>query len=282
MGLIYMRTSPSGGRYIGQTIFPEKDRWRDHINEAYNPTSYGYNTILNRAIRKYGPETFSVKILEDNLSDEFLNKREIYWIDYYKTFYKDNNHGYNMTRGGDGHRLLNINPDELIEIWNTGISINEVAAYFNCGRIAIKDRLFALGFTSKDLYKRMGEMTSKTRFSQVNQEDVKTIINLWNQGYSTVKISKILPYDHHTISRFLQKSGISSEEIKSKQTSYAYESTKKPILQYDKNNNLIQEWPSLSDAARNLNLQVSNICKVLKGERKTTGGFIFKYKDLTI
>ena len=34
MGLIYMRTSPSGGRYIGQTIFTEEKRWEDHVREA--------------------------------------------------------------------------------------------------------------------------------------------------------------------------------------------------------------------------------------------------------
>lgn len=36
MGLIYMRTSPSGGRYIGKTTGSEKHRWQNHISEAYD------------------------------------------------------------------------------------------------------------------------------------------------------------------------------------------------------------------------------------------------------
>ena len=100
MGLIYMRTSPSGGRYIGQTIFTEEKRWEDHVREA-NCKNHE-NLILNRAILKYGPENFIPTILEDNICDEDLNSREIYWIDYYKTYYLDGHHGYNMTRGGSG------------------------------------------------------------------------------------------------------------------------------------------------------------------------------------
>ena len=102
MGLIYMRISPSGGKYIGQTVLQEKERWHDHCLESSNENGKYYNTILNKAIRKYGKENFQVQILEDNIPNEELNEREIYWIDFYKTFYKENFHGYNMTRGEKG------------------------------------------------------------------------------------------------------------------------------------------------------------------------------------
>jgi len=102
MGCIYMRISPSGGKYIGQTKYTEEERWKDHCQEAFQSNRKTYNTILSHAIRKYGADNFKVIILEDNLSNEDLNEREIYWIDYYKTYYKDNDYGYNMTRGGQG------------------------------------------------------------------------------------------------------------------------------------------------------------------------------------
>ena len=65
MGLIYMRTSPSGGRYIGKTIGSEKHRWQNHISEAHDKNNRDYNSILNKAIRKYGGNNFSCEILED-------------------------------------------------------------------------------------------------------------------------------------------------------------------------------------------------------------------------
>jgi len=39
------------------------------------------------------------------------------------------------------------------------------------------------------------------------------------------------------------------------------------------------EYESIQECARQLNLQATNICKVLKGKIHTTGGFHFKYKN---
>ena len=54
---------------------------------------------------------------------------------------------------------------------------------------------------------------------------------------------------------------------------------KRAVLQFDKDNNFIKEWESAKDAANILNLHGPNIAKVCKGKYKTTGGFIFKYKN---
>jgi group I intron endonuclease len=278
MGLIYMRISPSGGRYIGQTILSEIERWKEHVKEAFNPNSNNYNTILNQAIRKYGKNNFQVIILEDNIIEENLDAREIYWIDEYKTYWKDNAHGYNMTRGGDGHRLLKIDNDELINLWNQGLGTLEIAEYFHCERQAIRDRLLGLGYTSKDLIDRRQQKSVNMRDN--NHYDKEEIIDLWNQGLSMTKIGECLKHDRHSISRILSKNGITQEEIAARQIINMTNTTKKSIIQYNKQGQYIKEWPSLSEAARQLHLHVGNITKVLRGERHTTGGFIFKYKEI--
>jgi hypothetical protein len=38
-------------------------------------------------------------------------------------------------------------------------------------------------------------------------------------------------------------------------------------------------WESLHCAARQLQICVENICKVLKGQRKHSGGFKWRYKN---
>lgn len=53
---------------------------------------------------------------------------------------------------------------------------------------------------------------------------------------------------------------------------------KKPIIQFDKEGNKIKEWDSCADAARELGLISTNITGVLKGRRKSTHGYTFKYK----
>ena len=52
----------------------------------------------------------------------------------------------------------------------------------------------------------------------------------------------------------------------------------KPVLQFDKNMNFIQEFQSAREAARQLNLDSSTISKVCRGVNKTHGGYIFQYK----
>ena len=277
MGLIYMRISPSGGIYIGQTNFLEEERWKKHISEAYNKNGYNYNTLLNKAIRKYGDDNFQKIILEDNIPENLLNEREIFWIKEYQSFYKDSPNGYNMTRGGDGHSLLEISSKELINLWNSGLSIIDIAEHFNCERQAIHARLLKLGYTSKDLCSRRQQIAVSHRI--INHYNKDAIMSQWALGQSIAQIAKKEQYDSHSIGRLLKQWGITKEEISARQQINAIKTTKKIILQFDKQGNFIQEWESISEAARQLKLQGANICKVLKGERKTSGNFIFKYKE---
>jgi group I intron endonuclease len=78
--------------YIGKTIKSIKQRFSNHKAASKR----GSTTHLHRALLKYGPNNFTVTILENNiLSEEFLNEREVYWI-------KKLLPQYNMTDGGEG------------------------------------------------------------------------------------------------------------------------------------------------------------------------------------
>ena len=54
----------------------------------------------------------------------------------------------------------------------------------------------------------------------------------------------------------------------------------KPILQFSKNGEFIAEYPSLHEASRQTGCNNSHISSCCKGERKSTGGFIWKYKKI--
>ena len=54
----------------------------------------------------------------------------------------------------------------------------------------------------------------------------------------------------------------------------------KPILQFSKNGELIAEYSSLTEASRQTGCYQTNICNCCKGERKSTGGYIWKYKEI--
>lgn len=53
----------------------------------------------------------------------------------------------------------------------------------------------------------------------------------------------------------------------------------KPIIQYDKINNIIKEWPSILEASSGTNIHRENIGSVLRNISKTAGGFIWRYKE---
>ena len=52
------------------------------------------------------------------------------------------------------------------------------------------------------------------------------------------------------------------------------------ILQFSKDGELIAEYSSIHEAERHTGLSASNICRCCKGERKSTGGFIWRYKEI--
>ena len=76
--------------YIGQTIRPIKERFHRHINDAMNNI---LDTHFARAIRKYGKDNFIIEEIDNANSQDELNKKEQYWIQYYNSV----NEGYNET-----------------------------------------------------------------------------------------------------------------------------------------------------------------------------------------
>ena len=53
-----------------------------------------------------------------------------------------------------------------------------------------------------------------------------------------------------------------------------------PVLQYSKSGEFIAEYQSIIEAERQTGCYQTNICSCCKGKRKSTGGFIWKYKEI--
>lgn len=54
---------------------------------------------------------------------------------------------------------------------------------------------------------------------------------------------------------------------------------RKQVIQYDLNNNIINEFPSITEATKFLNKTSRAIQNCLAGRAKTAFGYIWKYKD---
>lgn len=91
-GIYIIKNKNTGQMYIGQSINIKK-RWHEHCNQKNN-------TYIDRAIKKYGKNNFSFRIITQLPNNKkILNEHEKYWIDFYNTF--NNPKHYNLTPGGD-------------------------------------------------------------------------------------------------------------------------------------------------------------------------------------
>ena len=102
--------------YIGQTNNIE-NRKRNHKSAAFNTKSNEYNRPFYKAIRKYGWDAFQFEILEEipnGFGIDYLNEREISFIDYYKSLVSEN--GYNIAKGGNGYKREPLSFEEKVKL----------------------------------------------------------------------------------------------------------------------------------------------------------------------
>lgn len=89
---VYMHITPNDKKYIGITSRELNERWGN---------GKGYKTqVFGRAINKYGWNNIKHIIIDEDLNKEEAIKKEIELIEKYDT--TNNEHGYNMTEGGEG------------------------------------------------------------------------------------------------------------------------------------------------------------------------------------
>lgn len=105
---IYKITSPSNRVYVGQT----KD-YKKRLNH-YKILNCRHQNRLYNSLKKYGFSNHVFEVIEqvaESLSDE----REQYWIAYYKCYWKDENKGLNLNRGGNRPQITEETKKKISE-----------------------------------------------------------------------------------------------------------------------------------------------------------------------
>lgn len=134
-GIIYKVTNLINDKvYIGQTIQKVSQRKREH----YKFSKKNYNYKFSNALRKYEKENFDWSIIEKDVCVKNLNKREIYYINFFNSF----NLGYNSTPGGTvrfGRKAyIKVNPIDILNVV-TGEVLN-TTAYDFCKEFNLKGK----------------------------------------------------------------------------------------------------------------------------------------------
>lgn len=129
--------------YIGQSC-DIKRRWKEHKKPSND-------SIISKAIHKYGVENFSFEIIEE-CEQELLSEREIFYIEKFNSYEE----GYNLTIGGEGKRAAYNK--KMVDLWNEGYLTGEIANLMGFSRICVANNLTAAGITPEERLKRTREV----------------------------------------------------------------------------------------------------------------------------
>lgn len=97
---VYLMTNQvNGKKYVGITTKSLEARVQEHVNDAYSGSPYA----LHAAIRKYGPENFTIQLLTTAKGLSKARELETGYILTYDTYAsgRGTRNGYNMSFGGE-------------------------------------------------------------------------------------------------------------------------------------------------------------------------------------
>lgn len=231
-GVIYAYILNKETKYIGQTT-NIASRQSNQLSNARNRNSKEYNYPLSRGIRKHGFDAFKIKIIDRADTLEELNKKEVYWIEYYKTY--SSQKGYNQRPGGnnDNSHQFEISEDavdKIISLLKKGTTYKEIERITNVSQAHIS------GINTGSKRKRENvtyPIQSMTRGRKITDESCLNIIKLIKEtkmSYEEIAelynvsgslISDInrgkfsyLPEDDYPIREIKKVKKLSEEEVK--------------------------------------------------------------------
>lgn len=169
--------------YIGQSINAEQ-RFIQHCK----PRS-AKNSLIAKAIQKYGKEHFWVEILEKQIKN--YNEREIYWIKFYNSLSPN---GYNLQKGGEeppvSYGINNINSsikdiETLLmlkeDLKNTNLSYSQLAKKYNTNKKTVLR--INHGISYAELFEDYPIRKNPNKSNKLTEEQVDEIIDILQYSY---------------------------------------------------------------------------------------------------
>ena len=249
MGYIYLVTNTvNGKKYVGQSTCDDiKKRWDTH--QRMRKKCLG--SAIYRAYQKYGVENFKYQII-CICFDEDCNRFEEEYIKKYNTITPN---GYNMKLLGGSYKVS----DET--------------------RALLRAKAKTWWADDKNRNTFVSPCKGK-QLSEEHKQKLRASQNAFWKGMSNEEREK-------RKQRTCQIVGKGNERFKSEESKqrslqafikYRMKNDKK-IGQYTLDNILIQEYTSISEAARETKICLSTISKVCNGIKsyKTAGGFIWNF-----
>lgn len=242
-GIYYIKCLVNNKIYIGQS---KNIRKRFNVHKFYLRNDKNGNPYLQSAWNKYGENNFEFVVIEF-CNEEILSEKEIYYIEKYKSMYNEN--GYNICPGGH-HCSVS---EETKKKMSKSHTKNAVLQFDLHGNLInkwenIKEFSTSIGKTK--------EIRSISECCQKNTRRKTYLGYIWLFENDYIENGLNLEY-------YLNRKHIVPTSV----------------VQIDKNNNFINEYKSIYDAASKTNIKQQNIQRCCAKKCKTAGGFKWIYKE---
>lgn len=242
-GVIYLLTNQKNGKqYVGQTV---------HFDIRICEHKQGNEIAIDRAIDKHGWNNFEVKILEDNIPKEKLDKKEKEYINKYDTF---KGKGYNCTEGGDGRtKGLKMSKEAKEKMSEANSGKNNP----NYGKTGKDAPMYGKQHT-KEAKEKMSEALAGREFSKEHRQNLSKAADfkgVKNPLYGTHRTGKESPmYGKNHTKETKRKMSETSRKIS--------EQKRKQIKRkYEENKDILQK-----DLAEEYDVDQTTISRIIRGE----------------
>lgn len=247
--------------YIGQTTKCPKIRFKCHCKNKR------YKSIIKKAIDKYGKDNFKLEVIDKADNIDGLNELERYYIWKYQSANKK--YGYNIEFGGK-NSILSKETRLKISKSKTGKKINRSKGQelgIIKARNACKKPIICLNINKT--YLSITDAANELNLRKTGINAVLTGKCDQTGGYKFKYVDEKLNKKADNFKKYRKHKYIKRiEKIKANAGKYRIKNIKC-------SNGII--YNSISDAAKELKLKTTNICKVLKNTRNHTGGYKFEY-----
>lgn len=215
------------------------------------------NTYLQRSWNKYGEKNFTFEVIEE-CSKDFCIIREQFWIDFYKS--NNSSFGYNICAVAGSTLGFKYFEEQKQKISKALIGKLCGEKHPMWGKKRIPTMLGK---------KHTPEAITKMKEFQKNR--IRTKEEKQKQKECKNKGEK-----HHYFGKKREWLGELNKILKSG----AKPDQRKTVIKLDLEGNFIEKYSGLKEAADKNNMKVfSKICDVCNGNRKTAGGFKWKYEE---
>lgn len=253
------RNKVNGKQYCGITRQKPEYRWRDGHG-------YLHNAHFQNAISKYGWDGFEHLIICDGISHDEANRIEQEYIAKFDLINPES--GYNQTNGGDG--TVGYCHTEETKQKMSQSRIGRVFTEETRQKISDKNsgnRNGMYGATPWNKGKTMPEET-KAKISESRKgKNTGEKHPMYGRKHSEASIRKMS--ESHK-GRVAWNKGVKTG-VRPKNT--------RRIGMYTDDGFLIKEFPSVTDAVKELGSCTGNICACCKGRVKHALGYVWKYLD---